>query len=205
MTPVCHNGFLYGPFGIFQFDSVAARLTCLDIRTGAVRWNAPNFGRGSVLLVGNELVCLTERGDLVLVEANPTAYAELGRFQAIPNFYPDTNKCWNMPAIADGKVYVRSTSMVAAFDLSFPALKLDPPRPTAPGQIQLTVGTANGAPITSNRAAAIEILAATNPAAPFASWTKLTNSASLVNGRVRVDNIDSSAHPRRYFIGREPQ
>lgn len=205
MTPVCHNGFLYGPFGIFQFDSPSARLTCVDIRTGAVRWNAPNFGRGSVLLVGNELVCLTERGDLVLVKANPTAYTELGRFQAIANYYSDTNKCWNMPAIADGKVYVRSTSLVAAFDLSFPALKLDPPRPTAPGQIQLTVGTANGAPITPNRAAAIEILAATNPAAPFANWTKLTNSASLVNGRVRVDNIDSSAHPRRYFIGREPQ
>jgi outer membrane protein assembly factor BamB len=205
MTPVCHNGFLYGPFGIFQFDSVNARLTCLDIRTGAVRWTAPSFGRGQTLLVGNELVCVTERGDLVLVKANPTAYTELGRFQAIPNFYPDTNKCWNMPAIADGKVYVRSTALVAAFDLSFPALKLDPPRATTPGQIQLTVGTANGAPITSNRAAAIEILAATNPVAPFGAWVKLTNSLALTNGRVRVDNIDSSAHPRRFFIGREPE
>ena len=205
MTPVCHNGFLYGPFGIFTFDGLRARLTCIDIRSGTVRWQEPDFGRGAVLLVGNELVCVTERGDLVLVKANPAAYSEIARFEAIPNFEQDTNKCWNLPAIADGKIYVRSTSMVAAYDLSDPLLKLEPPRFTGPTAVQLTLGTANGSPITSNRAAALEILAATNPVTPFVTWTKLTNSLALTNGRVRVDNIDSSMHPRRYFIAREPQ
>jgi len=201
-TPVCHNGFLYGPFGIFVFDGLGAQLTCVDIRSGTVRWQAPNFGRGATLLVGNELVCVTERGDLVLVKANPTAYTELGRFQAIPNFHPDTNKCWNMPAIADGKVYVRSTSMVAAYDLSDPLLKLDPPRFAGPAAMQLTIGTANGSPINSNRLPGIELLTTTNTADNLAQWTKLTNALTLTNGRARVDNIDA-AHPRRYFMTRE--
>jgi len=202
MTPVCHNGFLYGPFGIFTFDGLRARLACIDIRSGTIRWQAPDFGRGAVLLAGNELVCVTERGDLVLVKANPTAYTELGRFQAIPNFDMDTNKCWNMPAIADGKVYVRSTSMVAAYDLSDPVLKLDLPTFSGPAAVQLTIGTANGSPINSNRLSGIEVLAATNTADNLAQWTKLTNALTLTNGRVRVDNIDA-AHPRRYFITRE--
>ena len=202
MTPVCHNGFLYGPFGIFTFDGLGARLTCVDIRSGTVRWQAPDFGRGGTLLVGNELVCVTERGDLVLVKADSTAYTELGRFQAIPDFEMDTNKCWNMPAIADGKVYVRSTSMVAAYDLSDPVLKLDPPKRTGPAAVQLTIGTANGAAIDSNRLSKIDVLATTNAADNLAQWTKLTNALTLTNGRVRVDNIDA-AHSRRYFITRE--
>ena len=201
-TPVCHNGFLYGPFGIFVFDGLRARLTCVDIRSGAVRWEAPDFGRGGILLVGNELVCVTERGDLVLVKANPTNYTQLGRFQAIPDFEQDTNKCWNMPAIADGKVYVRSTSMVAAYDLSDPVLKLDSPRFTSPAAVQLTIGTANGSPINSTRLAGIEVLATTNTTDNPAQWTKLTNALTLTNGRARMDNINA-AHPRRYFITRE--
>jgi len=206
MTPVCHNGYLYGPFGIFaQFDSVNAQLTCLDIRTGAVTWRVAGFGRGGTVLAGNQLVCLTERGQLVLVKADPNAYSEIARFTAIPDYQPDFNKCWNMPAIADGKIFVRSTAMVAAFDLSIPALKLEPPQPTAPGQFRLTIGTANGSPISSNRAAALEILTATNLVAPFATWAKLTNGLNLMNGRVRVDDIDSTGHPRRYFISREPE
>ena len=202
MTPVCHNGFLYGPFGIFTFDGLGARLTCIDIRSGTVRWQAPDFGRGATLLAGNELVCVTERGDLVLVKANPTAYTELGRFQAIPNFHPDTNKCWNVPAIANGRIYVRSTSMVAAYDISDPVLKLEPPRFTGPAEVQLTIGAANGAPIESSRLASIEVLAGTNLADSLPQWTKLTNALTLTNGRVRVDKINA-AQPRRYFITKE--
>jgi len=203
MTPVCHNGFLYGPFGIFTFDGLSAQLTCIDIRLGTIRWRQADFGRGATLLAGNELVCLTERGDLVLARADPTAYSEIARFQAIPNFHTDTNKCWNMPALADGKIYVRSTSMAAAYDLSDPVLKFEPPRFTTPAEVQLTIGAANGSPINSNRLAGIEVLAGTNLADSLLQWTKLTNTLTLTNGRVRVDKINAGAQPRRYFITRE--
>jgi outer membrane protein assembly factor BamB len=204
MTPVCHDGHLYGQFGIFSFDGPNAQLTCLDIRTGVVKWQTAGFGRGGTVLVNNQIVSLTERGQLVLVKADTNAYVELGRFQAILNYNLDTNKCWNSPAVSDGKIFVRSSSFVAAFDLSLPALKLEPPQFAGADKVALTVGSVNGTPLTSNRVAGMEVLAATNPVESFSQWVKLTNGLALTNGRVRVDNIDSSGHSRRYFIVKEP-
>jgi hypothetical protein len=169
-----------------------------------VKWRTPGFGRAGTVLVNNHLVSLTERGELVLVKADTNSYVELGRFRAILNYFPDTNKCWNGPAVSDGKIFARSSAFVAAFDLSVPALKLEPPQFTGPDKLALTVGALNGAPIASNRAAAIEVLAGTNLVESLAQWVKLTNSLALTNGRVRIDNIDSGGRPRRYFIVKEP-
>src|SRR5213075_1803393 len=85
MTPVAYQGFLYGEFGVGGFDNVNAQLKCVDMGTGAVKWTANGFGRGAVLLARDRLVALTEKGQLVLINPNPTAYTELGRFQAIAN------------------------------------------------------------------------------------------------------------------------
>src|SRR5262249_743052 len=121
MTPVAYQGFLYGEFGIQQFDTTpTTQLKCIEMRTGIVKWSTNNFGHGGALLVDGLLVVLSETGDLVLAEPNPDAYTELGRFQAIPNYYGDPNKCWNSPAIADGRVYIRSPSYGACYDLSLP-------------------------------------------------------------------------------------
>ncbi|MCI0745440.1 MAG: PQQ-like beta-propeller repeat protein [Verrucomicrobia subdivision 3 bacterium] len=204
MTPICHEGHLFGQFGIFGFDSPNSQLTCLDIRTGVVKWQTPGFGRAGTVLVNNQLVSLTERGELVLVKADTNAYVELGRFQAILDYQPDSNKCWNGPAVSDGKIFVRSSSYVAGFDLSAPALTLEPPEFVSADTLALTVAAANGAPLTSNRVAGMEVLTGTNLMESLSQWVKLTNDLILTNGRVRVDNIDASEHPRRYFIVREP-
>jgi outer membrane protein assembly factor BamB len=205
MTPVCHEGHLFGHFGIFSFDSPNAELTCLDIRTGEVKWRTAGFGRAGTVLVNRQLVSLTERGELVLAEANTNSYVEFGRFRAILDYHPNTNKCWNGPAISDGKVFARSSSFVAGFDLSTATLKLGPPQLTGADQFALTVATDNGAPLESNRVANMEVLAGTNLVESFSQWAKLTNGLVLTNGRVRIDNIGSSGHTRRYFIVREPQ
>src|SRR5438552_11178063 len=34
MTPICYQGFLYGQFGLLQFDSPTAQLQCVDMRSG---------------------------------------------------------------------------------------------------------------------------------------------------------------------------
>ena len=204
MTPVAYNGYLFGHFGIFQFDGPEAQLTCMDIRTGAIKWQRQGFGRAGTVMVGDKLVSLTERGDLVLSKVDTNTYTELGRFKAIPNYFQDTNKCWNGPAVSDGKVFARSSAFVAAFDLSLPLLRLDTPQFVGANKLALTMGAINGAPITSNRMSAMEVLAETNPVQSFSQWVKLTNGLALTNGRVRMENIDSSGYPRRYFIIREP-
>jgi outer membrane protein assembly factor BamB len=199
MTPVVHNGFLYGPIG----SGSTSPLLCIELATGALKWSVSNFGRGAVLKVGEHLLGLTERGALVLMEPNPAAYTELARFQAIRHFHADTNKCWNAPAVANGRVYVRSTAYAAAFDLSLPSLKLDSPLPLPPNQMQLTLRAADGSPLSTDRLARLEVRAGTNLAQPLSEWARLTNALVLTNGVARLTNVDASP-ARQYFIVNEP-
>lgn len=199
-TPVAYAGHLYG---MFYPDNANGQLRCIDLATGATRWATNNFGRSSLLLVGTNLLCITERGALVLAAARTNAYQELARFQAIPNYHPDQNKCWNAMALSDGQVYIRSTAYAARFDLSVPDLMLDPPQFTS-NTLQLTIRTATGTDVEPSRLAAMEVRASTNVGWSPAMWPKLTNSLVLTNGLVRVTNVDAGP-PRRYFIVSEPQ
>jgi hypothetical protein len=87
-------------------------LKCVDLKTGEVKWAQPGFGSGNVVLVGNHLVALSDDGQVVLVEATPAGYKELARTRAI------RGKCWSSPAISNGRLYVRSTTETACFDLA---------------------------------------------------------------------------------------
>ncbi|HXI50943.1 MAG TPA: PQQ-binding-like beta-propeller repeat protein, partial [Candidatus Saccharimonadales bacterium] len=100
-TSVAHNGYLYGLFGFKQWERVP--LKCVELATGEEKWSHDGYGQGGVVLAGETLVALAENGDLVLVEANPTAYHETARTKAV------TGKCWNNPAVANGRIYARST------------------------------------------------------------------------------------------------
>ncbi len=203
-TPVCYQGCL---FGQFTPDDANAQLRCLDLRTGALKWATNGFGRGSVLLVDDHLLAITERGDLVLARPDTNAYTEVTRFLAMPDFHTDTNKCWNAPAVCDGKVYVRSTSYAAAFDLSVPSvpdLQLDSPQLFAEDKLQLTIRTANGAPVDSNRVPTMAVLASTDLTRSLAQWTPLTNALTLTNGVVRVTDVDA-ASPAHFFMVTEPK
>jgi outer membrane protein assembly factor BamB len=205
MTPVCHDGFLYGQFGVQSFDSVNAQLKCVDLRTGTVKWSVNGFGRGATLLVDGHLLVLTEKGDLVLATVNTNAYAEVARCLAIPFWNTGTNKCWNSPAVCDGRIYVRSTSTVACFDFAIPALKLDAPQLISTNRLRLTIRTVNGAPVSSTRVAGMEVRASTNFAQPLSQWTSLTNQLVLTGGTVHIEDVDAGAQSQRFFIVNESE
>ena len=109
-TPVCKDGYLYGMISFKKFGR--GPLKCVDLKTGNVKWEQPGFGAGNVLLAGNDLVALSDDGQVVLVEANPDGYKELGRTKAVEG------KCWSSPALSNGRLYVRSTKEGACLDLS---------------------------------------------------------------------------------------
>jgi hypothetical protein len=201
---VCYQGAV---FGQFIPDDDTAELRCIDLLSGEQRWAVPNFGRGSTMLIGTNLLVITERGELVLVEANTNAYVELARFTAIPGFDQLRNKCWNALALSDGQLYVRSTAYAARFDLSVPdvpSLKLDAPQISAAGKLSLTIRTVPGTPVDANRLSSMEVRASTNAALSPALWPKLTNALVLTNGFVQVTNVETSPTPR-FFIVSEPK
>lgn len=200
-TPVGDQGAVFGPF---TPDSANAQLKCINLANGATNWAANNFGRGSVLRVGTNLLILTEQGSLVLAAASTNAYTEFARFQAIPGYNGGANKCWNALALSEGQLYIRSTAYAARFDLSQPDLKLDAPVLAAANKLDLAIRTVTGAPLNSNRLAGLELRAATNMAVSPSLWPKLTNALVLTNGVVRVTNVDASP-PGRFFIVSEPK
>jgi outer membrane protein assembly factor BamB len=108
-TPVCKDGYLYGMLSFKKFGN--GPLKCVDLKTGAVKWEQPGFGAGNVVLAGNELVALSDDGQVVLVQASPDGYKELARSKVI------SGKCWSTPALCDGRLYVRSTKESACVDL----------------------------------------------------------------------------------------
>ncbi|HKS38483.1 MAG TPA: PQQ-binding-like beta-propeller repeat protein [Verrucomicrobiae bacterium] len=88
---------------------------CFDAKSGALKWTQTGFGLGkkdysSTLVVGQNLLVLTEDGTLLLLAANPEKYSELGRAQVCGN-------TWSFPAYADGRLYVRDGRQVACYDL----------------------------------------------------------------------------------------
>lgn len=211
MTPVVVDGFVYGQFSNAGSgtggENDTSTFKCVDLLTGTIKWSTNNFGRGGTLLVNSNLLIITEKGDLVLARPDPNAYTELARFQAIPNYDSSssfTNVCWNSPAVADGKVYIRSSQFGAMYDLSLPALKLDPPQVAADSTVNLTVRTATGSAVNANRMAGMEVRAGTNLALSPEAWPKLTNQLVLTNGMVVITNVDA-ALPHQYFIVAEPK
>lgn len=108
-TPVYKEGYLYGMFSFKRYG--VGPLKCVEAATGKIMWEKPGFGAGNVILAGDKLLALADNGELVVVQASPEGYKELGRTQAVEG------KCWSTPAIADGKIYVRSVKEGACLAL----------------------------------------------------------------------------------------
>jgi hypothetical protein len=102
---VVHDGYAYG------FD--AGIFCCIELESGTKRWKGGRYGRGQVMLLGDQpaLLVLTEKGQAVLLAANPERREELGRFAAL------AGKTWNHPVIAHGRLYVRNTEEMACYEL----------------------------------------------------------------------------------------
>lgn len=102
-SSVLHEGVIYGlDEGI---------LAAVDVATGERKWKAGRYGHGQVLIAGGHLLVLTEDGDLVLVRATPEGHDEVRRASSL------RGKTWNVPAIDGGRLFVRNTTEMAAYDL----------------------------------------------------------------------------------------
>ena len=93
--PVLIAGFLYG------FDD--NRLTCLDWKTGAKKWDEKSPQKGALMAAGDKLIVLGESGRLAIVEATPAAYKEIAATAAVDG------RCWTMPILAGGRIHVRNS------------------------------------------------------------------------------------------------
>ena len=74
----------------------------MELKTGKLQWSFPGLRAGTVTLAGQELLVLTERGEILRAPATPAAFRPTARAQltgATVRAYP---------ALARGRLYVRN-------------------------------------------------------------------------------------------------
>lgn len=86
---------------------------CFDAKTGEQKWKGGRYGKGQVLLVerSGALIVLSEKGEVVLLKADPNSHQELARFQAIDG------KTWAHPVLVGDRLFVRNAEEAACYRL----------------------------------------------------------------------------------------
>lgn len=108
-NPVLSNGHAYG-----MSNGI---LTCINVDTGARQWKGGRYGAGQLLLVADpagqqdQLLILSEAGELALVPADPKKFRELAKLPVLEG------KTWNTPAIAGRELWVRNHREMSCLDL----------------------------------------------------------------------------------------
>jgi hypothetical protein len=125
ITPVYHDGYLYGCSCRYPRN---AELRCVEWKTGKVMWSEKMGLRCSLLYVDGHFVCLTERGKLQLLKANPQRYqvvaeVDLGGGDGGTASGADAmapllvSPCWAAPILSHGLLYVRGKNRMLCLEL----------------------------------------------------------------------------------------
>ncbi len=188
-TPVVHDGFFYA---VPAPNTGQGRLACLEAANGINRWaqtvvGSAGISYGSVIKAANSLIVLTEAGELVLVEPNPSAYTEIDRFQVLSRY------CWNRPVLANGRIYARNSaasSEIIALDVSVAAAAL-PPLSIAASKgddatLDLLVQSTTGVPLNAEHANRVELIYSGDVLAALTNWTKLDEPFTATNQALRT-------------------
>ena len=100
------DGYLYG-----TDDN---QLTCLEHKSGDMKWSDRTCGKCSLLYADGRLYCRDERGPISLVEATSKGFKLLGRFDQ-----PDrsSKSAWPHLVISAGRLYVRDQDLLLCYEV----------------------------------------------------------------------------------------
>lgn len=104
MSPVILNGHAYSLSNGF--------LECTRLSDGERIWkHRGRFGHGQMLLIGENILLLSESGELLVFHASPTKFEGLGTRQLIDGV------CWNTLCLYGNKLLIRSEIEAACVEL----------------------------------------------------------------------------------------
>jgi outer membrane protein assembly factor BamB len=97
------DGFLFGFDGNVHMAG-KKDFVCMEFLTGKEKWRISDRGLmvGSLMVAGDRMIVLGQRGELVFAKVNPSQFEELSREQAIGG------RCWSMPVLANRILYLRN-------------------------------------------------------------------------------------------------
>lgn len=92
-----HEGHIYA-------INEVGRLLCIDDKTGDAVWSQRGFGSGTLSFADGKLIIMSDRGELVIAEANAKEFKAISRAQVIET----RATCWVQPVLAHGRIYCKS-------------------------------------------------------------------------------------------------
>ncbi|MBI2804996.1 MAG: PQQ-binding-like beta-propeller repeat protein [Planctomycetes bacterium] len=101
---------------IFGLHGLAGQLRCLDAISGDVVWRGERCGPGQMLLAGDTLLVVHEKGVVTLLDKDSASDTELARQQMLGTGQKKW-KTWNTPALAGDQLFVRNQSEIACWKL----------------------------------------------------------------------------------------
>ena len=108
-TPILLDGHLYGFDNVGSAGAVS-HFTCINAETGERVWQKTRFGKGNLIFADGKLWITTMKGELVLLEATPTEFRELGRKTVI-----GTTR--QMPTLSNGRLFLRDNEQILCLDI----------------------------------------------------------------------------------------
>ncbi len=90
-------------------------LTCLDYKTGEVKWTDKSSGKCSLLFADGMLICRSEKGLISLVEATAEGFRLKGRVQQAGR---TRRSAWTHPVISGGRMFIRDQGLLLCYDVS---------------------------------------------------------------------------------------
>lgn len=113
MSPsILVDGHLYGIDGN---ESKNAALKCIDWATGAEKWTYPDSGCGSVTVAGDQLVVLSDAGELSIGKLSPEAFKPGVKARVL------SGRCWTVSVVSNGRLYCRNAEgKVVCLDVAAP-------------------------------------------------------------------------------------
>ena len=94
------NGHLYGVDGNESQDGTG--LKCLDLMTGETKWSEEGVAHGTMTVVANQLLVLTEQGRLEIAKVSPDGYQPTLSQQVLKP------RVWTVPVFANGRIFARN-------------------------------------------------------------------------------------------------
>ncbi|MGZ4973233.1 MAG: PQQ-binding-like beta-propeller repeat protein [Limisphaerales bacterium] len=107
-TAIYKDGYLYASDG---HQSEQSTLRCVELATGKVQWSNEELGASNQMLVNDDLLLLTQRGELILASVNPKALKIKARTQILSHLVRA------YPALSDGFLVGRSQGEMVCVDL----------------------------------------------------------------------------------------
>jgi len=96
--PVVREGYAYG------FDENIFK--CVKLDDGKEQWQDRSLGKESLVMSADgRLIIMSERGELVIAQADPQKFDASARAQVLPR-----TKCWTSPVLANGRIYARNAN-----------------------------------------------------------------------------------------------